>query len=72
LSLAQSKNLKTIAFPAISTGVYGYPTDLAAKEAISEVKSFLEENKNSFQAVHFVLFDKASFELYHKSNPISF
>lgn len=47
-SLAQAKenNLRTIAFPCISTGIYGYPQKPAAKVALSTVKKFLLENKD--------------------------
>ena len=41
LQLAVQKGLRTIAFPAISTGVYGFPTDRAARIAVEEVASFL-------------------------------
>ncbi|MCR4428273.1 MAG: O-acetyl-ADP-ribose deacetylase [Caldiserica bacterium] len=44
LQLAKDLGVKTVSFPAISTGAYGFPKDLAARIAIREVKSFLEEN----------------------------
>jgi O-acetyl-ADP-ribose deacetylase (regulator of RNase III) len=44
LSLALEHGLKTIAFPAISTGIYGFPVDRAARIAAREVKQFLEEH----------------------------
>ena len=44
LSLALQHGLKTIAFPNISTGVYGFPKEKAAKSAIHEVNVFLHEN----------------------------
>lgn len=46
LELAIQNGLKSIAFPAISTGVYGYPSSDAAKAAIMEVKEFLEKDDN--------------------------
>ncbi len=42
LSLASAHGLTSIAFPAISTGVYGYPTDLAARVAVETVRAFLD------------------------------
>ena len=57
LELAIKNNIKTIAFPAISTGVYRFPIERAAKIAISEVKNFLEKNK-SIEKVIFVCFGK--------------
>ena len=57
LGLAVKNKIKTIAFPAISTGVYRFPIERAAKIAISEVKNFLEKNK-SIEKVIFVCFGK--------------
>jgi O-acetyl-ADP-ribose deacetylase (regulator of RNase III) len=44
LSLALERGLHTIAFPAISTGIYGFPVDRAARIAAREVRQFLEEH----------------------------
>jgi len=43
LELAEHYQLSSIAFPALSTGIYGYPSDEAAEAAISEVRNFLDE-----------------------------
>lgn len=65
LALAKSKRLKTIAFPGISTGVYGFPKDLAALIAVNETKRFL--NKNNFpEKVIFVTFGSENYETYRK------
>lgn len=45
LQLAADKELKSIAFPAISTGVYGFPKEKAAKIAFSTIRSFLDSNE---------------------------
>lgn len=45
LELARRYSVKTIAFPAISTGVYGFPSEKAAKLAVREIKHFLQENE---------------------------
>lgn len=45
LELAAEKNLATIAFPAISTGVYHYPPDLAARTAFATIRGHLSENE---------------------------
>ncbi|MGQ9506704.1 MAG: O-acetyl-ADP-ribose deacetylase [Candidatus Bathycorpusculaceae bacterium] len=65
LRLAVSKGLKTIAFPAISTGAYGYPIEEASKIALSTVKEFLEKEDNVDKVV-FVLFSSRDFEIYRK------
>ena len=65
LTIAEEKKLKTLAFPAISTGVYGYPINLAALIAVSETKRFLK--KNSYpEKVIFVAFGEESYEIYRK------
>jgi O-acetyl-ADP-ribose deacetylase len=63
LKLARENNIKTIAFPSISTGVYRFPTDRAAKIAIREAKNFLKEN-SSIQKVIFVCFDEGTYNTY--------
>ena len=45
LALAKEKKIKTIAFPGISTGVYGFPKDLAALIAVNETKRFLNKKQ---------------------------
>jgi O-acetyl-ADP-ribose deacetylase (regulator of RNase III) len=45
LELARDYGVKTIAFPAISTGAYGFPSERAAVIAVSEIKKFLQENE---------------------------
>jgi len=64
LKLAVENNITTIAFPNISTGIYGYPKNPAAEVAVATVKTFLEMN-SSIQKVYFVCFDEENFELYH-------
>ncbi len=57
LALAVSKGLRSIAFPAISTGIYGFPAELAAVIAIASIRAFLEQHPNSFDRVILVAFD---------------
>jgi len=57
LKLAENYNLKTIAFPAISTGVYGYPKDDARRIAISAVNDFIAKDGH-FDEIKFIIFDK--------------
>jgi O-acetyl-ADP-ribose deacetylase (regulator of RNase III) len=65
LKLAGEYNLVSVAFPNISTGIYGYPKDLAANIAINEVRAFLDQ-PSSIHKVIFVCFDQENFILYQK------
>lgn len=62
LKLAVENNCKTIAFPAISTGVYRFPKDKAAKIAINAIKQFLDED-NTIEEVILVCFDNENYNL---------
>jgi len=64
LKLALENNIKTIAFPNISTGVYGFPKDKAAEIAIKTVTGFLNQNNNRIEKVYFVCFDNENYSLY--------
>lgn len=68
LELAKEKNLKTIAFPAICTGVYGYPKQEAADIAFGAVQEFIRENPDSLAEITFVLFDDENFKIYELLN----
>ena len=63
LRLAVAKGLKTIAFPSISTGAYGYPIEDASCIAVRTVKEFLEK-EDKLEKVVFVLFSERDFEIY--------
>lgn len=65
LDLAIKTGIKTIAFPSISTGVYRFPLERAAKIAIGEIKKCLENNISIEQTV-MVCFDKKSYETYNR------
>jgi O-acetyl-ADP-ribose deacetylase (regulator of RNase III) len=65
LLLAEKNGLKSIAFPNISTGVYGYPKDKAAAVAVETVKKTLEEAPGIERLV-FVCFDEENFRLYRE------
>ena len=65
LSLAGEYRLESVAFPNISTGIYGFPKDLAANIAINEVKTFLNQ-PSSITKVIFVCFDRENYILYQK------
>ena len=63
LQLAEMHGLSTIAFPNISTGVYGFPKDKAAQIAVATVKSF---EPKTLKEVLFVCFDDENYSLYHE------
>lgn len=63
LKLAKENNIKTIAFPAISTGVYAFPLDRAADIAIHEVLNFLK-NDDTIEKVIFAQFSDKAYKLY--------
>ena len=63
LKLAVENKIKSIAFPAISTGVYRFPLELATSIAIKETKNFLSNN-DSLEKVIFVCFDERTYTSY--------
>lgn len=65
LKLADTHNINTIAFPCISTGIYGFPKQLAAEIAISTCKSYLE-NTGSEIDITFCCFGEEDVEIYKK------
>lgn len=65
LLLALENGARTVSFPNISTGVYGFPKERAAQIAVKEVKLFLEEH-SGIDEVLFVCFDRENFGLYQK------
>ena len=64
LQLAAVAGVVSIAFPSISTGVYGYPVDLAAKIAVSTVRASLEEHADSVKEVTFCCFSPGDLRVY--------
>jgi O-acetyl-ADP-ribose deacetylase (regulator of RNase III) len=63
LRLAVLNHLKTVAFPSISTGAYGYPIEEASRIAIDSIKQFLE-NEDQLEEVIFVLFTESDFHAF--------
>ena len=63
LELAVDHELQSVAFPAISTGVFGYPIDLAAEASLDEVRQFLETHRRP-SLVRFVLWSEGNFGAY--------
>jgi len=65
LKLASSKNIKSISFPSISTGAYGYPLEEAARIALGTSVKYLKENSD-IDLIRFVLFGKDALAKYEK------
>jgi len=63
LKLVSAKKLKSVAFPAISTGIYGYPADEAAHIALTTVIDYLREHAD-IELVRFVLFGLTTYEIF--------
>lgn len=60
LQVAMDNSLRTVAFPSISTGVYGYPVDRASKTAVSAIIEFVKENPGMFDEIIFCGFDTST------------
>ncbi len=65
LQLAVDNDLTSIAFPALSTGAFGYPIEPAAEIALTTTREFLEE-KDGLDAVNFVLFGSDDYEVFQQ------
>jgi O-acetyl-ADP-ribose deacetylase len=66
LKLASSHDVKTVSFPAISTGIFGYPIDEAAKISLQAVMEYLTEHAE-IERVRFVLFAQPDLDAYSKA-----
>lgn len=67
LELAKANQIHSIAFPAISTGVYGYPLKKATDIAMSAVKGWLADNRSYFMEVIFCCFDRQTYDIYQSA-----
>ncbi len=66
LELAAENGIRSIAFPSISTGIYRFPLDEAAKIAVGTVRSFVAEHPGKMDVVKWVLFDNSTLEAYER------
>ena len=71
LSLASANGLKTIAFPSISTGIYGFPLARAARIAVGAVKAYLEDH-DEILAAHHVCFSARDLLVYEQAIALAF
>lgn len=68
LDLAAQEGCRSVAFPSISTGIYGYPVDLAAGVALQTVDSWIAEHPDTLDSVTFVLFSADSLEAFERAS----
>lgn len=66
LEVAMENGLHSVAFPAISTGIYGYPLEEAAAIAVQTVREYLAENPSSLEEVVFCCFSARDLEVYER------
>jgi O-acetyl-ADP-ribose deacetylase len=66
LEIARENNLRTVAFPSISTGVYGYPFEQAAAIAVATVNEVIDAGPSSFDKIVFCCFSARDLEIYNK------
>lgn len=64
MELAKKNNIRTIAFPTISTGVFNFPKELASKIAITTINDYLKTNKEYFDKIIFCVYDDLQLEIY--------
>jgi O-acetyl-ADP-ribose deacetylase (regulator of RNase III) len=67
LELAARNNVRTIAFPAISTGIYGFPVERAARIAVREVRAFLARD-DSIERVLLVCFGREAYDIFQAAH----
>ena len=70
LEIAVKTGIRSVAFPAISTGIYGFPLERATRIAVREVGAFLAKNP-AIEKVFFVCFDRRTRECYERVMPES-
>jgi O-acetyl-ADP-ribose deacetylase (regulator of RNase III) len=70
LEISAGASLQSIAFPAISTGIYGYPLDLATRVAVETVRGFLQSNA-IVRRVMFACFNDASYAAYRAAGVVA-
>ncbi len=68
LDVAAYEGARTVAFPSISTGIYGYPVDLAAPIALKTVGAWIAEHPDALDRVTFVLFSTDTLEAFERAS----
>lgn len=67
LRCASAEKMRSIAFPSISTGAYGYPTEQAAAVALASVVTWVRDHPHAFDEVRFVLFSQRDLDIYTRA-----
>jgi O-acetyl-ADP-ribose deacetylase (regulator of RNase III) len=68
LDVAAGEGCRTVAFPSISTGIYGYPVDLAARVALQTVAAWVADHPGVLDSVTFVLFSAATLSAFEQAS----
>ena len=68
LDVAAGEGARSVAFPSISTGIYGYPVDLAAAVALQTVDAWTAEHPDALESVTFVLFSSDTLEAFERAS----
>lgn len=67
LACAQQLGVRTIAIPAISTGIFGYPADQAARVAVATIADIVRRNPDAFDLIALVCFGAGAFDIYRQA-----
>ena len=64
LKIGTQNSIRTIAFPSISTGIYGYPIKEASRIAFNTVKNYLENEDHTYQEIRYIVFSEYDCDIY--------
>jgi O-acetyl-ADP-ribose deacetylase (regulator of RNase III) len=67
LQVAAENGYRTVAFPSISTGIYGYPLEQAAGVALATVRALLRQKPEAFDVIRFLLFSEGDLRVYERA-----
>jgi O-acetyl-ADP-ribose deacetylase len=67
LTLARQHGCKTVAFPSISTGAYGYPPEEASRIALNTIREFIRQHPDALETVEIVTFSERDYRLYQQA-----
>ena len=67
LKLCREHGIRSITFPSVSTGIYGYPVDRAAKTAVTAVREFVRQYPDALDLIQWAVIDDGTHEAYRKA-----